>query len=221
MRRLLQRARLIPVSMDGSRIPGGYVRFVDVTLYTTCIFAPPEFLGNYVALGVQSISYNFHIFVETNITPGPTTGFGINPYALGISGPGGSAYWEGPFPPGRKSLAALPLSNGLDFSERADRGRYTAGMDAGKRKLVSAAKRRDHDRELVTNQGLRQLLVVGSTAVIQHAKPGCRSASPWLLALLGRKPRKLAAVALANKTARIVWAMMTSGQAYRPTPAAA
>jgi hypothetical protein len=38
--------------------------------------------------------------------------------------------------------------------------------------------------------------------------------------LLGRKPRKLAAVALANKMARMIWAMMTSGQAYRPQPAA-
>jgi len=42
-----------------------------------------------------------------------------------------------------------------------------------------------------------------------------------LLNLLSRKPRKLAAVALANKTARIVWAMVTSGNAYRPQPAAA
>ena len=34
----------------------------------------------------------------------------------------------------------------------------------------------------------------------------------WLLALLRRKPRKVAAVALANKMARMVWAMMTSGE---------
>ena len=61
------------------------------------------------------------------------------------------------------------------------------------------------------DERLRQLLVVGATAVIQHAKPGRPATSPWLLALLGRKPRKLAAVALANKTARIVWAMMSSG----------
>jgi transposase len=37
----------------------------------------------------------------------------------------------------------------------------------------------------------------------------------WLIALLARRPRKLAAVALANKMARTVWAMMTSGEAYR------
>ena len=51
--------------------------------------------------------------------------------------------------------------------------------------------------------------------MIRFAKPGSKSASAWLLALLERKPRKLAAVALANKMARIVWAMMTSGEAYR------
>ena len=52
-------------------------------------------------------------------------------------------------------------------------------------------------------------------AVIRDAKPGSKSASAWLLALLERKPRKLAAVAPANKMARIVWAMMAGGEAYR------
>ena len=75
----------------------------------------------------------------------------------------------------------------------------------------------------------RQLLVVGATAVIRFAKPGSKSASPWLLGLLERKPRKLTAVALANKMARIVWAMsrqrragamMTRGEAYRRGPVA-
>jgi transposase len=65
------------------------------------------------------------------------------------------------------------------------------------------------------------LLVVGATAVIRHAKLGSRNATPWLLALLERRPRKLAAVALANKMARIVWAMMTNGTAYRRLPQAA
>ena len=68
------------------------------------------------------------------------------------------------------------------------------------------------------DQGLRRLLVLGATAVIRAAKPG--RASPWLLQLLARKPKKLAAVALANKMARILWAMMVSGEVYRRTPAA-
>jgi transposase len=61
--------------------------------------------------------------------------------------------------------------------------------------------------------------VVGASAVIRHAKPGSTIASPWLLSLLARKPRKLAAVALANKMARIVWATMTRVEAYRRQPA--
>ena len=60
------------------------------------------------------------------------------------------------------------------------------------------------------NIRLRTLLVVGASAVIRHARPGAKLATPWLLALLARKPKRLAAVALA---------MMTRGEAYRP-PAA-
>ena len=63
------------------------------------------------------------------------------------------------------------------------------------------------------DESLRRLLVLGATAVIQQAKPG--RASPWLLELLARKSKKLAAVALANKMARIVWAMMVTGETYR------
>jgi transposase len=70
------------------------------------------------------------------------------------------------------------------------------------------------------NERIRQLLVVGAMAVIRHAKPGSKIASPWLLKLLERRPRKLAAVALANKMARILWAMMTNGTTYRRTPQA-
>jgi transposase len=58
-------------------------------------------------------------------------------------------------------------------------------------------------------------LVVGAMTVIRHAKPGSKSASPWLLKLRERRPRKLAAAALANKMARILWTMMANGTAYR------
>ena len=71
------------------------------------------------------------------------------------------------------------------------------------------------------NERLRQLLFVGAMSVIRFARPGSKSASAWLLQLLERKPRKLAAVALANKMARIVWAMMSRGEAYRRPPVAA
>jgi transposase len=68
----------------------------------------------------------------------------------------------------------------------------------------------------ISRQGdetLRRLLVLGATARIRFAKAG--RASPWLMNLLARRPKKLAAVALANKMARILWAMMVSGETYR------
>lgn len=61
---------------------------------------------------------------------------------------------------------------------------------------------------------LRSVLVAGATAVIQQAKHGRGHPSSWLLALLKRKPPKLAAVALANKIARIAWKLMTTGESY-------
>jgi transposase len=61
---------------------------------------------------------------------------------------------------------------------------------------------------------LRSVLVAGATSVIQQAKKGRGRPSPWLVALLGRKPPKLAAVALANKTARIAWKLLMTGESY-------
>lgn len=64
------------------------------------------------------------------------------------------------------------------------------------------------------NSYLRQMLVVGAMAVIRHAeRHGTKQA--WLSQLLARRATKVAAVALANKTARMVWALMTSGEHYR------
>ena len=76
---------------------------------------------------------------------------------------------------------------------------------------------------IVTRAGderLRSVLVVGATAVIQQARRNGK-ASPWLAALLKRKSPKLAAVALANKMARIAWKLMLTGEACTATPAPA
>ena len=65
------------------------------------------------------------------------------------------------------------------------------------------------------DERLRSLLVAGATAVIRWVRRGRGRASPWLVALVARKPPKLAAVALANKMARIAWKLMVTGERYR------
>lgn len=62
---------------------------------------------------------------------------------------------------------------------------------------------------------LRSVLVVGAMSVIRQIKRGRGYRSAWLVGLLQRKPVKLAAVALANKMARIAWKMMVSGESYQ------
>jgi len=75
----------------------------------------------------------------------------------------------------------------------------------------------------ITKQGdryLRQLLVAGALAVIRYAqRHGTRR--PWLMHLLARRTPKIAAVALANKMARVIWAMMVTGERYKEPRAAA
>jgi transposase len=62
---------------------------------------------------------------------------------------------------------------------------------------------------------LRRLLVIGASAVIKQAVLRGAPAGSWLAQMLARKPRMLVAVALANKTARIVWALLAKGGIYR------
>src|SRR5262249_15912337 len=59
------------------------------------------------------------------------------------------------------------------------------------------------------------LFTAGALAVIRYAKIYGTKHRPWLAALLARRPTKRAAIALANKLARMVWAMMTRGERYK------
>jgi len=68
---------------------------------------------------------------------------------------------------------------------------------------------------------LRRLLVIGASAVIKQALLRGAPAGSWLAQMLPRKPRMLVAVALANKTARIVWALLARGGVYRAPALAA
>ena len=66
------------------------------------------------------------------------------------------------------------------------------------------------------NRYLRQLLVVGALSVIRRARQLGYTRHPWLVGLLERRSSKIAAVALANKMARIAWAMMVRKESYQP-----
>lgn len=62
---------------------------------------------------------------------------------------------------------------------------------------------------------LRRLLVIGATGLVRYAKSKPETAHPHLVSLLARKPVRVATVAMANKMARIVWAVMTRGEVYQ------
>src|SRR5262249_22030426 len=69
----------------------------------------------------------------------------------------------------------------------------------------------------ISKQGdryLRSLFVAGALAVIRYAKLHGTDHRPWLTALLARRPTKVAAIALANKLARMAWALMARGERY-------
>jgi transposase len=70
----------------------------------------------------------------------------------------------------------------------------------------------------ISKQGdryLRSLFMAGALAVIRYARIHGTKHRPWLTALLARRPTKIAAIALANKIARMVWAMMTRDERYK------
>jgi transposase len=71
------------------------------------------------------------------------------------------------------------------------------------------------------DQYLRKLLIVGMTAVIRSARRTKAPAFAWVNALLERRPARLVSVALANKAARIAWAILTRGETYRALTMAA
>jgi transposase len=83
----------------------------------------------------------------------------------------------------------------------------------GKDRLGGISKRGD--------RYLRGLFVAGALAVIRYAKIHGTKRRPWLTALLARRPTKVAAIALANKIARMAWAMMAKGEHYKEPAALA
>ena len=84
---------------------------------------------------------------------------------------------------------------------------------AGKQRLGRITKMGQRD--------LRQLLVLGATSVLRHRRKREDPGDPWLRRMMAEKPPKLVAVALANKMARIIWALSVKKEPYRAPAAVA
>jgi transposase len=83
----------------------------------------------------------------------------------------------------------------------------------GKQKLGATSK--------MGERTIRRLLILGASAVVSWAGRRGAPEGSWLARMLARKPKMLVTVALANKTARVVWALLVKGGTYKaPAPAA-
>lgn len=123
--------------------------------------------------------------------------------------------------PGIGPIAAALLTMKTPAPELFRTGRqFAAWMGLTPRDHSTAGKARLGVITRAGDEALRSALVCGATSVIHHAQRSGK-ASPWLADLLKRRPPKLAAVALANKMARIAWKLMVTGQSYAAKPAPA
>jgi transposase len=118
--------------------------------------------------------------------------------------------------PGVGPLIALALAFEIDPTAFESGRHLAAWIGLTPKEHSTGGKQRMGSISRAGNERLRCLLVVGATAVINAAmKPGSKQMTDWLRALLARKPRKVVAVALANKMARIAWVLMTRGEVCR------
>lgn len=81
-----------------------------------------------------------------------------------------------------------------------------ANSSGGKERLGKISKR--------GNKQLRTLLIVGATSILKQARRGSKLPG-WVVSIMARRPYKVAAVALANKMARTIWAILVKGGTYQ------
>jgi len=118
--------------------------------------------------------------------------------------------------PGVGPVTALTLAIEIDPAAFESSRHLAAWAGLTPKEYSTGGKQRMGGISRAGNERLRVLLVAGATSVINAAmRPGSQQMTDWLRALLARKPRKVVAVALANKMARVAWALMTRGEVYR------
>ena len=96
---------------------------------------------------------------------------------------------------------------------------FAAWLGLVPRQNSSGGKERLGRVSKMGNGYLRRLLVVGATSVTRRASSADTRTGAWVRSLLERKPKRLVTVAIANKTARVAWALLSKGETYRAAPA--
>lgn len=124
--------------------------------------------------------------------------------------------------PGIGPITATALAALAPPPECFAKGRdFAAWLGLVPRQHSSGGKQRLGAISRMGERSLRRLLIIGASAVVLHASKRGAPAGSWLAQMLARKPRMLVTVALANKTARIVWALLKRNEVYRAPALAA
>jgi transposase len=124
--------------------------------------------------------------------------------------------------PGIGPITATAIVALAPPAETFRRGRdFAAWLGLTPRQMSSGGKQKLGTISKMGERTLRRLLIIGSSALVRHASRRGAAEGSWLERMMARKPRMLVSVAQANKTARIVWALLTSKEDYKAPVAVA
>jgi transposase len=117
--------------------------------------------------------------------------------------------------PGIGPVGATALAASVTDPHQFRSGRqFAAWLGLTPRQKSSGGKERLGRITKMGDKYLRKLLIVGMTSLVRRARCNPQTIDPRLVNLLARKPTRVATVAMANKTARIIWAIMARGETY-------
>lgn len=124
--------------------------------------------------------------------------------------------------PGVGPITATAIAALAPQVETFTKGRdFAAWLGLAPRQLSSGGKQKLGSITKMGERTLRRLLIIGCSAVVLQASRRGAPAGSWLEKMMARKPRMLVTVALANKTARIIWALLVKQEEYKAPVAAA
>lgn len=119
--------------------------------------------------------------------------------------------------PGVGPITATAIVASVPAPELFDSGRqFAAWLGLTPLQKSSGGKERLGRISKMGDKYIRRLLITGATSMVRRAKERPETVDPRLVDLLARKPTRVATVAMANKMARMIWAIMLRGESYRP-----